>query len=138
MLHHLSVQVPRALCLVAAACTPGISQAGPTPSPSGRPITLVEARQPGVETAFDAVKRLRPTWLRPTRWARPMTMAQSSDPYPTVYIGDIWCGGIECLESVPADCVKEIRYLNVKDATTRWGRGHTNGVITVTLTSRRS
>lgn len=126
-----------ALCLLAPACTPArTAHSGPNPARSARALTTIELRRPGIKTAFQAVRQFRPAWLRQTTWQRPATMQGYSDPYPTVYIGNIWCGGIECLDGIEANCVKEIHYYSPTDATIRWGRGHTNGVISVTLTAR--
>jgi hypothetical protein len=36
------------------------------------------------------------------------------------------------LSTIPANRVREIRYINAADATTRWGTGHASGVILVT------
>ena len=126
-----------ALCLLAPACTPAsMAHSRPTPARSARTLTMVEVRRPGIETAFQAIQQFRPTWLNRATWITPGVMTGDVDPYPTVYIGNIWCGGIECLDGIEANCVKEIRYYSPTDATIRWGRGHTSGVISVTLTAR--
>ncbi len=126
-----------ALCAVVLGCSPAVElHDGPAPARSHRPITVADVRNPSIETAYDAVKQLRPTWLRTTRWLRHDPAATIDDPYPTVYIQSLRCGGIECLDTVPIGMIKDIRFLSVSDATTKWGRGHLSGVIHVTLTSR--
>jgi hypothetical protein len=36
------------------------------------------------------------------------------------------------MANIPASRVKEIRFINARDATTRWGTGYGSGVILVT------
>ncbi|HWP83534.1 MAG TPA: hypothetical protein VNN76_12880 [Bacteroidota bacterium] len=78
------------------------------------------AREPIINTAFQAVERLRPQWLA-TRKARAL-----------VYWDNVRQGGIESLRAIAASNVAEIRFIDSHEATTRFGTGHTNGAILVT------
>ena len=71
---------------------------------------------------------LRPTMLRPR--------GTSSSQYQVVaYMDDVKLIDLNGLSTIPSERVKEIRYINSRDATTRWGTGHGSGVILV-LTKR--
>jgi hypothetical protein len=94
-------------------------------------ITAEEIAKSGANNAYDAVKTLRPAWLR-TRGAI------STDPdSPTgggiqVYVDGIHVGSTDELNNVLAERVQEMRLVSASDATTKYGTGHTQGVIEVT------
>ena len=52
-----------------------------------------------------------------------------------IYMDDVRLGEPSSLTNIPASRVKEIRFMNARDATTRYGTGHSSGVILV-LTKR--
>jgi|GEM_PF-541017 len=101
-------------------------------SPSRRDLIArdeIEARAPTARTAFDLVRRLRPTWL--TRRGSASTRARD---FPVVvYIENVRRGDVESLRSIPADGVRELWFVEAIQATQRWGTGHTAGVIHVLL-----
>lgn len=74
---------------------------------------LVEAN------AYDAIQRLRPWWLR----------AQRGGQEPVVYLDNVRYGELDALRMVALENLREIRFISSTDATTRWGTGHTGGVI---------
>jgi hypothetical protein len=49
----------------------------------------------------------------------------------SVFLDDVRLGEQNQLASIPANTVKEIRYVNARDATTLWGTGYPAGVIQV-------
>jgi hypothetical protein len=77
-------------------------------------------------TAFEAIQRLRPTWLRP----RGTTMT-GVRPYAEVIVDGTPYGGLEILRSIRVGDVGEIRYLSAVDATTLYGTGYVGGAIEV-------
>jgi hypothetical protein len=93
-----------------------------TPRSSAHAITAREiAAVTGSATAYEAVQRLRPMWL----------LSRRSAGRPVVYVDNIWRGGFEELYRIsPAD-IEEIQMFRGYDATTRWGTGHSDGVILV-------
>jgi hypothetical protein len=104
---------------------------------AGRPanqdvITQEEIQQaPGASTAYEVVRLLRPQFL----YHRGVqSVRQPVDPSAgiLVYVDGVRSGGIDQLRSIPADQVAEIRWLNARDATTKYGTGHGYGVIAVT------
>lgn len=117
-----------ALAWVIAACGGGSSQ--PTTEsravrgPADR-ITEAEISAGIYQNALDIVQNLRPNMTRPR--------GTSSTPVPVVaYVDDVRLMDLGGLATIPAGRVREIRYINATDATTRWGTGHGSGVILVT------
>lgn len=108
--------------MVIAAASPAEAQ---KPKRNPDVITAEEiAARTDIQTAYDAVRRLRGGMLR----TRP---GGSSDPI-WVYVDNIKAGDLDALENILASRVYEIRKFSASDATTRFGTGHTNGVILVT------
>jgi len=115
------------LCLVCtlAAC----ASTRVRPSRSSDLITADEIEAASVSNAYDAIARLRPAFLR----GRGQSSIQTpGSDLPIVYVNGLRTGTIEHLRSIPAQDVQQIRYINATDATTRFGTGHTGGVIEVT------
>ena len=109
-------------CAIAcAAVARPASDIAPPPS-SAQAITAREiAAAASSTTAYEAIERLRPLWLSARRTAE----------RPVVYVDNIEFGDFEELYRIsPAD-IEEIRLFRGYDATTRWGTGHTAGVILV-------
>jgi len=75
---------------------------------------------------MDAIRRLRPDWLR----VRGATSTASGASI-VVYVDGIRVGGTEALGSMSIEGVVELRRLSPTDATTRWGTGHSAGAIEV-------
>ena len=76
------------------------------------------------QNALEVIQNLRPN----------MTVARgtSTSPVPVMaYVDDVRLADMSGLATIPAGRVKEIRYVNARDATTRWGTGHGSGVILV-------
>ena len=123
-----------AMALMLVAC--GGGGAGTTAQPNQtRPvrgpadiISEAEINASAYQNALEAVQGLRPTMLRPR--------GTSSSQYQVVaYMDDVKLIDLNGLATIPTERVKEIRYINARDATTRWGTGHGSGVILV-LTKR--
>ena len=113
------------LVLAAAAC----ASTGARTSRNSDVITAEEIQSASVSTAYEAVQRLRPTFLR----GRGQTSITSSgSDLPVVYVNGLRSGSVEQLHTIPAQDVQTIRFISASDATTRYGTGHTGGVIEVT------
>jgi hypothetical protein len=118
--------------MVLVACGGGGGGAA-QPTTTSRPIrgpsdVISEAEiNAGVyQNALEAVRSLRPAMLRSrgtTAGGGPLVLYVDN-----VKMVDLMNG----LSTIPANRVKEIRYINAGDATTRWGTGHASGVIFVT------
>lgn len=85
-------------------------------------ITEAEITGSSVQNALEAVQSLRPAMMRPRPGGGPVML----------YLDNVKMMDLNVLSTVPAGRVKEIRYINAQDATTRWGTGHASGVILVT------
>jgi outer membrane receptor for ferrienterochelin and colicin len=112
------------LLVMTAGC--GAARAG-APA-SGDVITADELGTVRVSTAYEIIERLRPAFLR----GRGQVSLDPTAQYPVVYVDGMRQGGPEILRRVAAQDVGEIRYIRARDATTRYGTGHTGGVIEVT------
>jgi hypothetical protein len=103
-------------------------------SPSEISSAEIEAALPRYRTAYELVHALRPRML-----ASREVVSQTHTPvrigYATsgikVYLDGLPHGGLESLSMIPASTVLDIARLSAMDATTRYGTGHTAGVIAV-------
>ena len=84
-------------------------------------LTGDELRGTGAGNVWEAVRRLRPLWL------------QRGRAVPVVYVAGIPHGAIRTLQLMNVDQVRRVEFLNGRDATTRYGTGHSGGVILVDL-----
>lgn len=119
-----------ALALALAACA---TDPNSLPPRGNRNVISAEeiAAEP-ITTAHDLVSRLRPGWFR----ARGPTSIRGGSPtLPLVYIDEVRTGNLDALYRVSTQIIREIRFINGRDATTRWGLDHGGGVIMV-LTGR--
>lgn len=109
--------------LAASACATAPRAAGP----AGDSLTaaqLVETRQ---RDAYEAVRALRPEWLR----GRARSALTPGGGSPAVFIDGSPPQDASILRTIPAGDVASIRYLGSSDATTRFGTGHAAGALVV-------
>ena len=121
-----------AMALMLVAC--GGGGAGTTAQPDTQPrttrgsadiITEAEINATVYQNALEVVQGLRPTMLRPrTGGANAQAVM--------LYLDGVKMNDLQGMSTVPAERVREIRFINARDATTRWGTGHDSGVILVT------
>ena len=106
------------LALVAAACsTAGTGDSGPR---RDRNVLTAEdfVALDGASYAYDAVRRLRGTWLS----------GRGNSP-PRVFVDGVNLGGPDVLRNYRMDSVREIRFIPPSDATLRFGTGFGGGAI---------
>ena len=84
------------------------------------------------QTALEIVQNLRPSMLIPRGVGSDATGLSAASIPIIVYMDDVRLGDPSSMTNIPANRVKEIRFLNARDATTRYGTGHSSGVILVT------
>ena len=129
-----SVAAGTLLVLLLAACGGGAGS-GPANSPGASGDADAETRSyprnrisrdeildrgDNASTAMEVIRRLRPAWL----------LARGPDP--VVYVDNVRRpGGVDALFSVPVGQIRMLEFIGAADATTRWGTGHTGGVIQV-------
>ncbi len=87
-------------------------------------ITAEEIAQSSANNAYDAVRALRPSWF--------VARGASGRAAIIPYVDGIRLETLEDLRNIEADRIKECRFLDANDATTRYGTGHPAGAIEVT------
>ena len=124
-----------AACAASGAGSPdtfapdGSAGAGPQRGSSreiGRAEILSDAAV--FQTAYDVVRRLRPGWLMAR--GRPSFIDPNAGD-PLVYVDEVQYGLLDSLYRVPASDILRMVFIGAADATTRWGLGHADGVISI-------
>ena len=120
------------VCLTATtACAhhaPDSEIAGPA-SAGISPITSKELRKFDDRDVYTAIALLRPAFL--TNHGRTSILLDSPDQ-PEVFIDGMFYGTFDTLRQLPVHEIYQIRFLDVGDATIRYGTGHTSGIIDIT------
>lgn len=117
-----------AMVLMASACATGGS--GPNEPQRNRDILTAEELAPLVQfSAWDAIQRLRPMWMRP---GGIRNSANPAGHYPYVFVDGSPYGEMESLRGFRMDNVLEMRFVNATDSTIRYGGQYQGGVILVT------
>ncbi len=119
----------------AAASTTGAGAEAQAARPARGTLNLipnaeVEAAGGDILNAYELVSRLRPSMMR-YRNQTAGTTSSGEVTGPVAYVDDVRLGALELLRTVMRASVKEIRFISPTDATTRWGTGHSNGVVQV-------
>ena len=110
------------LLALAAGCSANAAAGGRTPSRSDT-ITVDDIRTASAANLYDAVRSLRPNWLRVVRAGNP-TRVQ-------VYLDNTRIGGVDALRSLPPQGIAYLRWYDPISASARWGLDHENGAIVV-------
>ena len=132
--------LPLLLLLLAALAVPAALQAQDTARPAAKTaaklrrdpdlISQLEIAAAGdAQTAFEIVKRLRPNWLN----VRGPSSINLPTPDVVIYVNGVRRGGPDTLKDLPITGLNEIRHLRGTEATQRFGLGHENGAILVTI-----
>ena len=120
----------------APVAAPAAAPAAPARPPRGSSNLIssaeIEAAAPDIQNAYQLVERLRPMMLRPRNLTGGSVGAGTVFGV-VAYVEEVRLGDTEALATVMRATVREIRYIGATDATTRWGTGHSNGVIQVVL-----
>jgi hypothetical protein len=130
--------------LLAAAVSAGAAQQTDTTAPPPRPpapksssslITEedVDKVRGTVSNALDVVRLLRPRWLRQRSPMLPPADGSSQRIQEMhVYLNDHEMGGLDFLQSLPADQIYTLRFLSVAEVGARYGPSSGPGIV-VTL-----
>ena len=132
MTKHSVVFFALAVTLASAACSStGATSDGPARARRNpNLITRAELADVTQQNVFDAVRRLRPQWLRIR--ARGSVSIDQESTIP-VYIDGFRRGSTRLLGRLRPSVVQEIRYLDPNDAVVRYGSSHRDVAIMVTL-----
>jgi hypothetical protein len=120
------------LLVALAACGPvasaggGAAAGGGARTASGGARVIGEADIDGstASNLLELVQQLRPSWLQQRSFV-------GGQGYPTVYLGTQPLGSVERLREVPTHNVREVRFLNGPEASSRFGARVPYGVIQV-------
>lgn len=82
--------------------------------------------------AYDAIRRLKPAWLRMGRGTGSIEAGMQARRGVQVYVDGAPYGFVDQLKQIAVGDVREIRRLAPRDATIRFGTNHTEGAILVT------
>ena len=91
-------------------------------------LTAAEALKTGQSNVYYAIETARPQWLR----TRPSGSSSGRPEVVQVYLGSSHYGEAMSLQQITVASIKEVRYMDARDATTRFGTGHGGGAIIVT------
>lgn len=108
---------------------------GDVESSSRNAITANELAGVADLMTLDAIRRLRPSWLRSRAAPTPAAFRQGGMA-PALRLDGVLREGLEELETLPVRDVFDISFLSATDATTLYGTGYTNGIIQVRTRSR--
>jgi hypothetical protein len=116
------------MAVIGCASTP--PRDGSAPARRGNVLSAEEiaSAHADINTAYDAVQRLRPNWLTQR------SSAQSGSSYAAVFVDDQFVGDITSLRNINAYQVGDVRYYDPSQAGARFGlRAGTNGAIEVIM-----
>jgi hypothetical protein len=113
--------------LLAACASTG---EGGTQTSSRNVITADELAGVSDLMTLDAIRRLRPSWLRSRAAPTPAAFRQGGVE-PALRLDGVLREGLQELETLPVRDVMEITFLSATDATTLYGTGYVNGIIQV-------
>lgn len=123
------VLVPLSLALVVGlgACASSGTGTGTAPRGSSTRIVASDFEEMASEDVYTIVQRMRPRWLQ----VRGGTTAQGRALTAIFIDGVRQSGSVEILRGLRGSDVEEVRYMNARDATTRWGTDMMGGAIEV-------
>jgi len=95
-------------------------------------ITQDELQRTSASNLFDAIRSLRPLWLRQS----PTIIRQGSEGTVLVYLDGVQYGDPSTLRQISLLTVQEVRFLSASEAQARYGTQDLHGVIAVTTRHR--
>jgi hypothetical protein len=114
------------MIVAVAACASGSGSGGTRRSSSTRLVAADFENDVGLDV-YSIIQRHRPQWLQ----VRGGTTAQGPARIAIIIDGTRQQGSVEILRSIRGSEVDELRFLNSRDATTRYGTDMTAGAIEV-------
>ena len=126
-----SLSLLACLAAVVVACA---SPAGSGVPPSTNLITRAELDAAGTATVYDAVARLRPSYLRDRG---PISIVNASARrVAVVFVDGSEYGELSSLERFTSSRVEEVRFYSGPEATTKFGSAYGAGVIALKMRVR--
>src|SRR5262249_23571353 len=93
---------------------------------SSNTLTAEQLATTNSETLYDAINRLRPSWLSSRG---PTSVTNSTPTEVSVFMAGSYLGKAAALRDLRILDVSEIRYWDAATASARFGMGHPRGVI---------
>ena len=121
----------RFMSLAGLVATVVLACAPPATARSGRDanvITKEEIASVQVANLYDVVTRLRPNFLANRGQS---TLRGADNGYPRVYLDRSPLGDIQALKTLSPNGIREIRYYNGAEASSKFGLDNTSGAIEV-------
>ncbi len=117
-----------ALLLAVAGCATGGSAGDPEEASPDRDV-LTEADLEGIGelSVYEAVRRLKPNWFRPRGQSTLM-----GEEGLRIYLDGSFYGDADSVRNIMVQNIQEIRFLDSRAATLRFGTGHTVGALLLT------
>lgn len=94
-------------------------------------VTREELAATNSRTVYEALERVRPSWLSSRGPATISNVKESSEAVANVYIEGSRMGDVEYLKQVYVSDVHEIRFWTAGEAGARFGMGNPRGVIEI-------
>lgn len=125
--------IATALACMCLTLNTGCAHHAPTSSPVARPsesgtITSTELRTVDDRDAYTAIALLRPSLLKNRGYT---SILLDTPDQPEVFIDGMYYGPFDTLRQLRVHELEEIRFLDVGDATLRYGMGHPSGIIDI-------
>jgi hypothetical protein len=118
------------IVLGVAACSTGAQSGADAGTTRDRNvITRAELEGWNSLNAYEAIRRLRPTWLR---YRGQGVLTGPDRESMRIYVNGSFFGDADSLSNIQARNIREIRFLDARQATLRYGTDHTVGAIVVT------
>ena len=130
--HRRRVALLGILLLGASLAACATSSRGRGPSSNTNLITQQELEDSHQPNLFDAVRALRPMWLRQMT----ATVQSSQDSGITIFIDNQRVGGLDVLRDMSPTSATALRYYSASEAQSHFGLGNLHGVIEVTTPHR--
>lgn len=91
-------------------------------------ITSEEIAKASAADAYDLIRELRPTWFS----SRGVVSGDAYAGGIVIYLDGIKQNSVDDIKAIAVERIKEARFYNASDATTRFGTGHPSGAIEIT------
>ena len=129
ILRRFSMLVAIALPLL-AACASGGNGSGTS---AGDPDLLTAEQLEAYQhmNAYDAIRQTRPQWLRSARGRSSLREDNESMRGLRVYVDGVLFGGASDLQRLEVRAVHDVRFLDSREATLRYGTNHAEGALVV-------
>jgi len=130
---HFTRRVLAVAMVTLAACASGGGGGVSAKPQNPNVISMEEIEASSGSNAYEVIQRLRPNFLR-TRGAVHGTPGATNAIEMVdlvVYLNDNRLGASDQLRQIAKTDIREIRYYNSSEATTKWGTGHSAGAIQV-------